>query len=78
MEAALAASDETVSSLLSWGADPDKTHADGFGTALIFAIQSKCSTTINMLAQKTKANLGGALAQLARYKVDLMTGQLRA
>ena len=76
MSAALNASDETVSSLLSWGADPDKTNANG-NTALIFAIQSKCSTTINMLAPKTKANLGGALFQLAIDKVDLMTGELR-
>ena len=76
MIAAQSASDETVSSLLSWGADPDKTDADG-ATALIYAIQSKCSTTINMLAPKTKTNLGGALNWLAREKVDLMTGELR-
>ena len=74
MEAALKASDETVSSLLSWGADPDKTDANG-NTALIAAIQSKCSTTINLLAPKTKANLGGALSLLAMFKVDLMTGE---
>ena len=76
MIAAINASDETVSSLLAWGADPDKISADG-GTALIFAIQSKCSTTINMLAPKTKADLGGALYNLASFKVDLMTGELR-
>ena len=76
MNAALHASDKTVSSLLNWGADPDKTDADGF-TALMFAIQSKCSTTINLLAAKTNANLGGALYFLARNKVDLMTGELR-
>ena len=76
MSAAQHASDETVSSLLSWGADPDKTDAKG-DPALIFAIESKCSTTINLLAPKTKANLGGALYNLARFKVDLMTGELR-
>ena len=76
MDAALFASDETVSSLLSWGADPDKTDADGF-TALMFAIQSKCLTTINLLASRTKENLGGALYRLARDKVDLTTGELR-
>ena len=76
MSAALSASDETITSLLSWGANPDKTNANG-NPALIFAIQSKCSTTINLLAPKTKANLGRALRILARMKVDLMTGELR-
>ena len=75
MEAALSASDETVSSLLSWGASPDKT-ADG-DTALIFAIQSRCLTTINLLALVTQVNLGGALYWLARDKVELMTEELR-
>ena len=76
MSAALLASDETVSSLLSWGADPDKTKVNG-DTALICAIQSKCPTTINLLAPKTKGNLGRALWKLARYNVDLMTRELR-
>ena len=76
MDAALNASDETVSSLLSWGADPDKTANNG-DPALIFAIQSKCSTTINLLAPVTKVNLGGALDWLAGYKVELTTGELR-
>ena len=76
MSAALDASDDTVFSLLSWGADPDRTDADG-DPALIFAIQSKCLTTINLLAPKTKANLGRALVRLAKNKVDLVTGELR-
>ena len=76
MIAALQASDETVSSLLSWGAGPDKTDANG-RTALICAIGSKCVTSINLLASVTKANLGGALYQLARDKIELTTGELR-
>ena len=74
MNAALNASDETVSSLLSWGADPDITIA-GDQTALMLAIQSKCSTTINLLAKKTNEKIGGALYMLAREKVT--TGELR-
>ena len=70
MSAALIASDETITFLLSWGANPDKTDTDG-RTALIFAIQSKCSTTINLLAPVTKENLGGALGYLARDKVPI-------
>ena len=70
MSAALFASDETITSLLSWGANPDKTDADG-DAALIFAIQSKCSTTINLLAPVTKENLGGALRRLAGEKVPI-------
>ena len=44
MDAALSASDETVSLLLSLGANPDKSDEDG-KTALMMAIQSKCITT---------------------------------
>ena len=82
MEAALNASDETITFLLSWGANPDKTDANG-NTALMSAIQSKCSTTINLLAPVTKENLGGALFRLAMDKVELteevkqLRGQLR-
>ena len=76
MDATLSASDETVSSLLSWGADPDKTDADG-RTALIYAIVSKCVTTITLLAPVSQVNLGRALYQLAREKIELMTGELR-
>ena len=76
LDAALEASDETVSSLLSWGASPDKTDASNH-TALKFAITSKCSTTINLLAPVTQVNLGSALYWLAREKVELTTGELR-
>ena len=75
MAAALEASDETISLLLSLGANPDKTD-DGGKTALIAAIQSKCSTTINMLTPVTRVNLGGALRCLARDKVEVTTGQI--
>merc|ERR1712218_282428 len=76
MDAALSASDETVSLLLSLGANPDKTF-DGDKTALMAAIQSKCITTIKLLAPVTQVNLGEAIAWLARDKVDVTTGELR-
>ena len=76
MVSALAAHDETVLSLLSWGASPNRTDADD-NTALIFAIQSKCSTTIKLLAPVTQFDLGRALRRLARYKVELETGELK-
>ena len=76
MCAALNASDETVSLLLSLGANPDKTTDNG-DTALIFAIQTKCITTINPLAPVTQVNLGGAILWLARDKVDVTTVELR-
>ena len=92
MYAALTASDKTVSSLLSWGADPDRTADNGQTaliwrasaektqaktTALIMAIQSKCLTTINLLAPVTTVSLGTALYWIAREKVQLQTGELR-
>ena len=76
MAAALLASDKAVSSLLLWGASPDKAANNG-NIALICAIQSKCSSTISLLAPVTQVNLGGALYWLAREKVELMTGELR-
>lgn len=76
MSAAHSAQDETVSLLLSMGASPDKTSNNG-RTALIFAIQSKCETTINLLAPVTQVNLGGALEFLARDKIEVMTEELR-
>ena len=75
MVAAMEASDETISLLLSLGANPDETD-DAGKTALIAAIQSKCSTTINMLTPVTRVNLGGALRCLARDKVEVTTGQI--
>ena len=76
MNAARSASDETVSLLLSLGANPDKTDVNGI-SALMAAIQSKCSTTINLLAPVTQVNLGEALRCLAKEKVELATGELR-
>ena len=55
---------------------PDKTDADG-DNALTYAIQSKCLTTINLLAPVTQKNLGGALYCLAMYKIELKTEELR-
>ena len=77
MAAALLASDDTVSSLISWGSLPDRTDANG-RTALIFAIESKCLTTISLLAPVTEAKLGRALEQLVRKKVELTIEQLRS
>ena len=76
MDAALSASDETVFFLLSLGANPDKTINDDY-TALMAAIESKCVTTIHLLAPVTQVNLGGALVCLARDKVDVTTRELR-
>ena len=76
MTAAFRAADETISSLLSWGASPNKTDAGG-NTALMAAVQSKCLTTINLLAPVTHVNLGSVLFNLAKDKVELMTGELR-
>ena len=76
MEAALSAQNETVTLLISMGASPDKTANDGH-TALIFAIRSKCETTINLLVPVTQVNLGRALRFLAIDKIDVMTGELR-
>ena len=49
MSAALGAADETVAFLLSKGASPDLMDKDG-QTALVFAIYSSCSSTIDLLA----------------------------
>ena len=76
MDAALLAQDGMVNLLLSMGASPDKIDDDG-RSALIFAIQSKCLTTINLLALVTQVKLGWALYFLARYKIEVMTGELR-
>ena len=57
------------------GANPDKTF-NGY-TALMFAIQSKCSTTINLLAPVTKVKLAIAVGWLAKEKVEMTTRELR-
>ena len=75
MYAGLHACDETVSTLIYMGASPDKSDNDG-GTALNTAIQSKCVTTIKLLAPVTHVNLGGALVRLVALNADLTKGEL--
>ena len=75
MCAAYAASDETITLLLSMGASPNKTDCDG-DTALILAIESNCVTTVNLLAPVTQAVLGRAIEWLAKNKIELKTKEL--
>ena len=70
MTAARAAADETVSTLLSLGASPDNTDHGGT-TALSLAIESKCISTIDLLAPVTNARLGRSLVKLACEKVKI-------
>ena len=53
MHAADGASDQTVAFLLSKGASPDLMDKDG-DTALVYAIQTSCSSTIDLLAPVTQ------------------------
>ena len=76
MHAALNASDETVSLLLFLGANADKTD-DGGISALMAAIQSKCISTINLLAPTTNVNLEGALNRLIKDKIQLKSQELQ-
>ena len=64
MCAAEGAGDETVAFLLSKGADPDLMENNG-KTALVDAIQTSCSSNIDLLAPVTQKGLGKALACLA-------------
>ena len=73
MAAALGAADETVAFLLSKGADPDLVNKKG-RTALVFAIQTVCSSTIDLLAPLTQKSLGGALVNMAHWKTELTRG----
>ena len=68
MYAALGSADETVAFLLSQGADPDLMDKDG-QTALAAAIQTLCSSTIDLLAPVTQKGLGLVLFFLA-YRAD--------
>ena len=70
MDAAFGAADETVAFLLSKGADPDLMNKNG-NTALVFAIQSMCSSTIDLLAPVTQKGLEGALRNLATWQTEL-------
>ena len=71
MYAALTAADETVTFLLSKGADPDLMAGDNGNTALECAISSQCSSTIALLAPVTRKRLGDALANMALQKTEL-------
>ena len=70
MSAALGAADETVAFLLSKGASPDLMNKDG-QTALVFAIHTMCSTTIDLLAPVTQKGLAEALINLATWQTEL-------
>ena len=70
MSAAQGAADETVAFLLSKGASPDLMDNRGH-TALVHAIHSKCSATIDLLAPVTKKALGSVLYNLATFQPDL-------
>ena len=68
--AALGGADETVAFLLSKGVSPDLMDKDG-KTALSAAIETMCSTTIDLLAPVTQNGLGLALVFLATWKTEL-------
>ena len=70
MSAAVFASDETVAFLLSRGASPDLMENSN-ATALVAAIQSGCSSTIDLSAPTTKKGLDKALQWLAAYHTEL-------
>ena len=70
MDAALQAADETVAALLAYPADPNYKDAAG-DTALIYAIQSGCPSTMSLLAPVTSTGLGAALEYLAREQVPV-------
>ena len=70
MLTAFEAADEAVAFLLSKGADPDLMDEEG-RTAFVAAIQTKCSSTIDLLAPVTQKGLGLALVNLATWGVEL-------
>ena len=70
MEAALHASDETVTFLLSKGASPHLMDSNNM-TALKFAILSRCSSTIDLLAPVTTKGVDKALSSLAAFNTEL-------
>ena len=70
MAAAGRAADETVAFLLSKGASPDLLDNNG-QTALVDAIKTTCSSTIDLLAPVTQKGLGSALDYLAAWKTEL-------
>ena len=70
MYAASRASDETVVFLLSKGASPDLMDFTK-GTALQVAMNTNCSSTIDLLAPVTTKGLKEALIFVAAYHTDL-------
>ena len=70
MQAALHASDETVSMLLWKGADPNATDFKGY-SALTAATISGCSSTVSLLAPVTTTALEKALRSLAEHQREL-------
>ena len=71
MYAALKAADETVAFLLSKGASPDVLDNNN-QTALVYAINSHCYSTISLLAPVTRRSLGAALANLATKQTKVI------
>ena len=63
MTAALNAADETITALLAYPANANFTD-DAGDTALIYAIQSGCPSTIWLLATETSPGLVAALEHL--------------
>ena len=76
MFAASDAADETVAFLLSKGANPDLMDKNG-QTAITLAIQTMCSSTIDLLAPVTQKGLGEALGNLAIWQRAFDTRSVR-
>ena len=70
MYAAIDAADETLAFLLSKGASPDFMEI-GNATALVIAIQSGCSSSIDLLAPVTTKGLEKAAMWLAAWHTKL-------
>ena len=66
MAAALSGNNKSVELLLSYGADPDMEDMKG-RTALIAAIMGGVNSTIDILAQFTRAQVSETVGFLARY-----------
>ena len=64
MFAAAYGADDVVIELLRCGANPDSMTQEG-STALTFAVLSKSSSTVSLLAQVTKTGLEGVLEAIA-------------
>ena len=71
MCAAEGAADETVAFLLSKGASSDLMDRDG-DTALVYAINSRCSDIIDLLAPVTQKGLGRAQRDNGKFKCSVV------